>query len=153
MITYWHVLIEAVIVLILSVPWLVFGQQSICICLDKISLRMVRSEKRHLYFIRRQRYIETVMRHTSNAGMQSCTKSYYSIEYSIPVQWPKAVDMRYKIMKQLKLPSSLLPRAPLAFLSRLKLPFPKLPFPSLSNACHAGYSLNKEVNLIKLLQV
>ena len=36
--------------------------------------------------------------------------------------------------------SSLLPRAPLAFLSRLKLPFPKLPFPSLSNACHAGYS-------------
>ena len=27
---------------------------------------------------------------------------------------------------------------PLAFLSRLKLPFPKLPFPSLSNACHAG---------------
>ena len=27
--------------------------------------------------------------------------------------------------------SSLLPRAPLAFLSRLKLPFPKLPFPSL----------------------
>ena len=36
-------------------------------------------------------------------------------------------------------PSLLLPRAPLAFLSRLKLPFPKLPFPSLSNACHAGY--------------
>ena len=35
---------------------------------------------------------------------------------------------------------SLLPRAPLAFLSRLKLPFPKLPFPSLSNAWHAGYS-------------
>ena len=34
---------------------------------------------------------------------------------------------------------SLLPRAPLAFLSRLKLPFPKLPLPSLSNACHAGY--------------
>ena len=33
---------------------------------------------------------------------------------------------------------SLLPRAPLAFLSRLKLPFPKLPFPSLSNACHAA---------------
>ena len=29
--------------------------------------------------------------------------------------------------------------APLAFLSRLKLLFPKLPFPSLSNACHAGY--------------
>ena len=29
---------------------------------------------------------------------------------------------------------SLPPRAPLAFLSRLKLPFP-----SLSNACHAGY--------------
>ena len=28
--------------------------------------------------------------------------------------------------------------APLAFLSRLKLHFPKLPFPSLSNACHAG---------------
>ena len=33
-----------------------------------------------------------------------------------------------------------LPRAPLAFLSRLKLPFPKLPFPSLLNACHAGYN-------------
>ena len=30
---------------------------------------MVRSERRHLYFIRRQRYIETVMRHTSNAGV------------------------------------------------------------------------------------
>ena len=27
-----------------------------------------------------------------------------------------------------------------AFLSRLKLPSPKLPFSSLSNACHAGYS-------------
>ena len=74
------------IVLILSVSWLVFGQQSICICLFKISLRMVRSERRHLYFIRRQRYIETVMRHTSNAGMQSCTKSCYEIEYSIRVQ-------------------------------------------------------------------
>ena len=35
---------------------------------------------------------------------------------------------------------SLLPRAPLAFLSRLKLPFPKLPFRSLLNACHAGYA-------------
>ena len=34
---------------------------------------------------------------------------------------------------------SLLPRAPLAFLSRPKLPFLKLPFPSLSNASHAGY--------------
>ena len=34
--------------------------------------------------------------------------------------------------------TSLLPRASLAFLSRLKLRFPKLPFPSLSNACHAG---------------
>ena len=31
---------------------------------------------------------------------------------------------------------SLPPRAPLAFLSHLKLPFP-----SLSNACHAGYGL------------
>ena len=30
---------------------------------------------------------------------------------------------------------SLPPRAPLAFLSHLKLPFP-----SLSNACHAGYN-------------
>ena len=59
---------------------------------------MVRSKKR---FIRRQRYIETVMRDTSNASMQSCTKSCYSIKYSICVQWPKAVDMRYKIMKQL----------------------------------------------------
>ena len=39
---------------------------------------------------------------------------------------------------------SLLPRAPLSFLSRLKLPFPKLPFPSLSNACHAGYFLSDE---------
>ena len=36
----------------------------------------------------------------SNAGMQSC----YSIKYSIRVQWQKAVDMRYKIKKQLKLP-------------------------------------------------
>ena len=34
---------------------------------------------------------------------------------------------------------SLLPHAPLAFLWRQKLPFPKLPFPSFSNACHAGY--------------
>ena len=32
-------------------------------------------------------------------------------------------------------PSSRAPRV----LSRLKFPFPKLPFPSLSNACHAGY--------------
>ena len=31
------------------------------------------------------------------------------------------------------------PLGALAFLSRLKLSFPKLPFPSLSNACHAGY--------------
>ena len=30
--------------------------------------------------------------------------------------------------------------APLSFLSRLKLLFLKLPFPSLSNACHAGYA-------------
>ena len=37
---------------------------------------------------------------------------------------------------------SLLPRAPLAFLSQLKLFFPKLPFPSLANACHAGYTTN-----------
>ena len=29
--------------------------------------------------------------------------------------------------------------APLMFLSRLKLPFPKLPFPSLSNVCYASY--------------
>ena len=43
------------------------------------------SKKRRLYFIRRQRYIETVMRDTSNVGMQSCTKSCYSIEYSIHV--------------------------------------------------------------------
>ena len=41
---------------------------------------------------------------------------------------------------------SLLPRAPLAFLSRLNLPFPKLPFPSLSNACHAGYPYTKVGN-------
>ena len=34
---------------------------------------------------------------------------------------------------------SLLPRAPLVFLSRLKLPFP-----SLSNACHAGYNFEVE---------
>ena len=40
---------------------------------------------------------------------------------------------------------SLLPRAPLAFLSRPKLPFSKLPFPSLSNACHAGYSYRRAV--------
>ena len=43
---------------------------------------------------------------------------------------------------------SLLPRAPLAFLSRLKLPFPKLPFPSLSNACHAGYFFNFDRNFL-----
>ena len=35
---------------------------------------------------------------------------------------------------------SLPPCAPLAFLSRLKLPFP-----SLSNACHAGYNKNRRV--------
>ena len=43
--------------------------------------------------IRQQRYIETVMRDTSNAGMLSCTKSCYSIEYSIRVQRPKAVNV------------------------------------------------------------
>ena len=33
-----------------------------------------------------------------------CTKSYLnSIEYSIRFQWPKAVDMQQKIMKQVKL--------------------------------------------------
>ena len=32
------------------------------------------------------------MRDTSNSCMQSCTKSYYSIEYSICVNWPKIVD-------------------------------------------------------------
>ena len=44
-------------------------------------------------------------------------------------------------------PSLLLPRAPLAFLSRLKLPFPKLPFPSISNACHAGYKFAGHLEL------
>ena len=44
-----------------------------------------------------------------------------------------------------------LPRAPLAFLSRLKLPFPKLPFSSLSNACHAGYPFTCIVNSALLL--
>ena len=44
-------------------------------------------------------------------------------------------------------PSSLLPRAPLAFLSRLKLPFPKLPFPSPSNACHAGYMVPSTLDI------
>ena len=53
--------------------------------------------------------------------------------------------------------SSLPPRAPLAFLSHLKLPFPSLsnachagPFPSLSNACHAGYYHSK-VRCVHLL--
>ena len=41
-----------------------------------------------------KRYIETVMRDTSNACMQSCTKSYYSLEYSICVNWPKVVDIK-----------------------------------------------------------
>lgn len=50
------------------------------------------------------RYIETVMCDTSNVGMQSCTKSCcYAIEYSVHVEWPKAADFRYKIMKRLKL--------------------------------------------------
>ena len=44
------------------------------------------SEERRLYLVRRQRYIETVMRDTNNAGMQSCTKSCYSIQYSIRFQ-------------------------------------------------------------------
>ena len=43
---------------------------------------------------------------------------------------------------------SLLPRAPLPFLSRLKLPFPKLPFPSLLNACHASYFNLKNNNSV-----
>ena len=64
---------------------------------------MVRSDERRAYYTRRQRYIETIMRDTSNAGMQSCTRSCYSIEYSIRVQWPKSVNTQYKIMKQLKL--------------------------------------------------
>ena len=38
---------------------------------------------------------------------------------------------------------SLPPRAPLAFLSHLKLPFP-----SLSNACHAGYCQNHEIKVV-----
>ena len=37
-------------------------------------------------------------------------------------------------------------RASLAFFSRLKLPFPKYPFLSLSNACHAGYHFVPECN-------
>ena len=65
---------------------------------------MVRSEERRAYYTRRQRYIETVMRDTSNAGTHSSTKSCYSVEYSIRFQRPKAVNMQYKIMKQLKLP-------------------------------------------------
>ena len=36
--------------------------------------------------------------------------------------------------------------ASLAFFSRLKLPFPKHPFPSLSNACHAAYHFVPECN-------
>ena len=48
-------------------------------------------------WIRRQRYIETVMRDTGNACIQSCTKSFFFNRNSIRVQWPKAVDTQYKI--------------------------------------------------------
>ena len=49
---------------------------------------------------------------------------------------------------------SLLPRAPLAFLSRPKLPFLKLPFPSLSNASHAGYFIHEwGISLVNKLYV
>ena len=50
-----------------------------------------------------------------------------------------------------RVPPPLLPRTPLTFLSRLKLPFPKLPFSSLSNACHAGYPFTYLVNPAFLL--
>ena len=45
----------------------------ICSCLDTISLQYsgAISEERLSYFIRRQKYIERVMRDTSNADMQS----------------------------------------------------------------------------------
>ena len=43
---------------------------------------------------------------------------------------------------------SLLPRAPLAFLSRLKLPFP-----SLSNVCHAGYEIEIQRPFSKVLEL
>ena len=68
---------------------------------------MVRSDERRAYYTRRQRYIEKVMRDASNTGMQSCTKSCYSIEYCIQsvfnVQRP-LIYMQYKIMTQLKTP-------------------------------------------------
>ena len=57
------------------------------------------------------RYIETAIGGTAYADVQSrslVTKSCYSIEYSIRVQSPKAVDMRYKITKQLNYHRSLL---------------------------------------------
>ena len=51
--------------------------------------------------IRQQRFI---IYWNGNECVQSCTKSYFSIEYSICVQWPKATDMQYNTMRQLKLP-------------------------------------------------
>ena len=72
-------------------------------CFDTVSLRMVKSEERRLYSLAKIHWNSTT-RNTSNAWMQSCTESYYSIEYSIRVQWPSAVGVQYKIMKQLKLP-------------------------------------------------
>ena len=66
---------------------------------------MVRSDERRAYYTRRQGYIETVMRDTSNTGMQSCTKSCYAIEYCIQSVFNVQrllIYMQYKIMKQLK---------------------------------------------------
>ena len=60
---------------------------------DTIILRIVRSEERRLYSkwkIQSKQYLTV-----------KCTPSQlYEVLYSIRVQWPRAVDMQYKIMKK-----------------------------------------------------
>ena len=70
---------------------------------------MVRSEETAVFVGKDTSFmsIETAMRDISNAYLRSWlgTKSYLnSIEYSIRVQWPKAIDMQFNTLKQLKLP-------------------------------------------------
>ena len=53
----------------------------------------------------RQRYIETVMRDTSNVGMQSCTKSCYSLNIQSVFNDQRLLMLIIAIqMKQRKLP-------------------------------------------------
>ena len=68
-----------------------------------------------------------------NKNIDDMTKKWLSQTPS-----PPRIPIFYTLTK--------IPRAPLAFLSRLKLFFPKLPFPSLSNACHAGYHFGKSTS-------